>query len=197
MGRPVLKMIIEVDTRWNSTFNMLERLYQLREPVGAALASLKTDITPPTALEYEAVRDALDVLGPFRQATVELSGEKRVSASKVKSSLFMLNHAVTSKLEGLNSNLTKQLGDSLVRRVREQAVHLESISVMTMPTLLDPRFKKLGFLSQGKLQEAVSRLKSECATVIRSSGLQSASTNTPPAQLPASSEAGQSTNNSK
>ena len=33
MGRPVLKMIIEVDTRWNSTFNMLERLYQLREPL--------------------------------------------------------------------------------------------------------------------------------------------------------------------
>ncbi|KAJ7992785.1 hypothetical protein DPEC_G00282300 [Dallia pectoralis] len=62
---------------------MLERLYQLREPVGAALASLKTDITPPTALEYEAVQDALDVLAPFRQATVELSGEKRVSASKV------------------------------------------------------------------------------------------------------------------
>ncbi|KAJ7985135.1 hypothetical protein DPEC_G00348940 [Dallia pectoralis] len=83
MGRPVLKMIIEVDTRWNSTYSMLERLYQLREPVGAALASLKTDITPPTALEYEAVQDALDVLAPFRQATVELSGEKRVSASKV------------------------------------------------------------------------------------------------------------------
>ncbi|CAM4665410.1 unnamed protein product [Leuciscus chuanchicus] len=128
MGRPVLKMIIEVDTRWNSTFNMLERLYQLREPVGAALASLKTDITPPTALEYEAVRDALDVLGPFRQATVELSGEKRVSASKVIPLMKMLNHAVTSKLEGLNSNLTKQLGDSLVRRVNSASVRNHSSS---------------------------------------------------------------------
>jgi len=69
IGRPALKMIIEVDTRWNSTYNMLERLYQLREPVGAALASLKTNITPPTALEYEAVQDALHVLAPFHQAT--------------------------------------------------------------------------------------------------------------------------------
>ncbi|CAM4607670.1 unnamed protein product [Leuciscus chuanchicus] len=94
----------------------IAELFNLREPVGAALASLKTDITPPTALEYEAVRDALDVLGPFRQATVELSGEKRVSASKVIPLMKMLNHAVTSKLEGLNSNLTKQLSDSLVRR---------------------------------------------------------------------------------
>ncbi|KAJ7991996.1 hypothetical protein DPEC_G00289630 [Dallia pectoralis] len=135
-------MIIEVDTRWNSTYSMLERLYQLREPVGAALASLNTDITPLTALEYETVQDALDVLAPFRQATVELSGEKRVSSSKVIPLMKMLNHAVMSKLEGLKSNLTKQLGDSLGRQVRENAVHLESLSVMTIPTLLDPRFKK-------------------------------------------------------
>ncbi|KAL7875608.1 hypothetical protein AOLI_G00105710 [Acnodon oligacanthus] len=39
MGRPVLKMTSEVDTRWKSTYNMLEHLYDLREPVGAALAS--------------------------------------------------------------------------------------------------------------------------------------------------------------
>jgi len=120
-----------------------------------------------------------------------------VSASKVIPLMKMLNHSVTSKLEGLKSNLTRQLSDSLVQRVREQAVQLESISVMTIPTLLDPRLKKLGFLSQGKLQEGISRLKSECATVIRSSGIQSASTNTPPTQLPASLQAGQSTDNSK
>ncbi|XP_052406871.1 E3 SUMO-protein ligase ZBED1-like [Carassius gibelio] len=194
MGRPVLKMIIEVDTRWNSTYNMLERVYQLREPVGAALASLKTDITPPTALEYEAVQDALDVLAPFRQATVELSGEKRVSASKVIPLMKMLNHAVTSKLEGLKSNLTRQLAESLGRRVRETHSSFGINKCDDIPTLLDPRFKKLGFLSQGTLQGAISRLKSECATVIRSCGLHSSSSISPPVQLPASSEAGQSSN---
>ncbi|XP_048034748.1 E3 SUMO-protein ligase ZBED1-like [Megalobrama amblycephala] len=117
MARPILKLIIEVDIRWNSTYNMLERLYQLREPVGAALACLRTDITPPTALEYEAVQDPLHVLAPFHQATVELSAEKRVSASKVIPLMKMLNHMVTSKLEGLKSNSTRQLGDSLVWKV--------------------------------------------------------------------------------
>ncbi|KAK0142603.1 hypothetical protein N1851_019466 [Merluccius polli] len=76
MGRPVLKMIIEVDTRWNSTFSMLQRLYEVREPVGAALASLRTDITPPKSLEYATIKEAIQVLAPFQQATVELSGEK-------------------------------------------------------------------------------------------------------------------------
>lgn len=46
MGRQPHKMIIEVETRWNSTFVMLERLYELRELVGAALASLKTEVSP-------------------------------------------------------------------------------------------------------------------------------------------------------
>nr|XP_055024633.1 uncharacterized protein LOC129414600 [Misgurnus anguillicaudatus] len=175
---------------------MLERLHQLREPLGEALASLRTDITPPTALEYEAVQDALHVLAPFHQATVELSGEKRVSASKVIPLMKMLHHNITNKSEGLNTNCARQLGDSLLQRVREKAVHLETLSVMTIPTLLDPRFKKIGFLSQGKMQEAITRLKCECAAVIRSAGVNSVSTNTPPAQLPASSEAGQSTNHS-
>ncbi|KAG7463116.1 zinc finger BED domain-containing protein 1-like [Solea senegalensis] len=79
MGRQPYKMIIEVDTRWNSTFLMLQRLYELREPVGAALASLKTDITPLTAAEYDSVNNTLSVLAPFHQATVEVSAEKRTS----------------------------------------------------------------------------------------------------------------------
>ena len=75
MGRPVLKMIIEVDTRWNSTFRMLQCLYEVREPVGAALAYLRTDITPPTSLEYATIKEAIQVIAPFQQATVELRGE--------------------------------------------------------------------------------------------------------------------------
>ncbi|KAJ4921768.1 hypothetical protein JOQ06_025936, partial [Pogonophryne albipinna] len=59
MNRPVLKLIQEVDTRWNSTYLMLQRLFKERQSVGAALATLKTD------------------------ATVELSEEKRVSGSKI------------------------------------------------------------------------------------------------------------------
>jgi len=47
MGRPSLKMIQKVETRWNSTFDMLQRLYEQREPVGAALANLNSDTATP------------------------------------------------------------------------------------------------------------------------------------------------------
>ncbi|KAK0153212.1 Zinc finger BED domain-containing protein 4 [Merluccius polli] len=44
MGKPTLKLIQEVETRWNSTFQMLQRLVDQREPVGAALSGLDSDI---------------------------------------------------------------------------------------------------------------------------------------------------------
>ncbi|XP_073724310.1 E3 SUMO-protein ligase ZBED1-like [Misgurnus anguillicaudatus] len=40
MGKQPLQLVQEVETRWNSTHDMLQRLLDLQEPVGAALASL-------------------------------------------------------------------------------------------------------------------------------------------------------------
>ena len=52
MGKPTLKLIQEVETRWNSTFQMLQRLVDQREPVGAALSGLDSDIPVLTSEEY-------------------------------------------------------------------------------------------------------------------------------------------------
>ncbi|XP_037637100.1 zinc finger BED domain-containing protein 4-like [Sebastes umbrosus] len=82
MGRPKLKLLQEVDTRWNSTFHMLHRLVELREPVGAALAGLQTDIPSLTSEEYNTVSGCLSLLSSFNDATVELSAEEKVSGSK-------------------------------------------------------------------------------------------------------------------
>ncbi|KAJ4923425.1 hypothetical protein JOQ06_021424 [Pogonophryne albipinna] len=83
MNRPVLKLIQEVDTRWNSTYLMLQRLFKERQSVGAALKTLKTDARPLSSEVYDTADACLQLLGPFFQATVELSEEKRVSGSKV------------------------------------------------------------------------------------------------------------------
>ena len=83
MGRPALKLVNEVPTRWNSTYEMLKRLHDEKEPVWVALGSLNTDITPLSADEFNIIGEAIAVLAPFHQATVELSEEKRVSGSKV------------------------------------------------------------------------------------------------------------------
>ncbi|KAL1251178.1 hypothetical protein QQF64_018974 [Cirrhinus molitorella] len=80
MRKPAVKLINEVETRWNSAFLMLQWLYGERQAVGA---SLRTDISPLHPQEFEAIEKVLCVVSPFQQATLELSEEKHVSGSKV------------------------------------------------------------------------------------------------------------------
>lgn len=169
MGRPALKLINEVPTRWNSTYQMLSRLHDEKEPVWVSLASLQTDITPLTADEFTILKEALLVLAPFHQATVELSEERRVSGSKVIPMMKMLYCSLERTSQHLHTVPAKTLHEHLRRRVADTASNLESLSVLTLSTLLDPRFKKLCFRSSSKCSEAVIRLKTECHHVIVSS----------------------------
>lgn len=82
MGKPQMKLVQEVDTCWNSTLAMFQRLYEQREPLKAALDSLSVDIKPFRAEEYHHINQCLSILWPFNTVTTELSEEKRVSESK-------------------------------------------------------------------------------------------------------------------
>ncbi|KAG9261818.1 zinc finger BED domain-containing protein 4-like [Astyanax mexicanus] len=167
MGRPTLKLIQEVETRWNSTFAMLQRMYQQREPVGAALVTLKTDLTPLTSEEYHTINECLGVLSTFNEATTELSEERRVSGSKVIPLIRMLRHALNTKQSQAQDEKSIQLCSNLFRLLNDRVSSYETMSIMTLATLLDPRYKTVGFCSQSNAQAAVKRLTGECATVIR------------------------------
>lgn len=141
MGRPTLKLINEVPTRWNSTYEMLSRLHDEREPVWVSLASLKTDLPPLTADEYTNIGEALLVLAPFHQATVELSEERRMSGSKVIPMMKVLYLALERNASTLHTQAAIHLHEHPKRRVTDTASNLESVSVLTLATLLDPKFK--------------------------------------------------------
>lgn len=168
MGGPVKKLINEVSTRWNSTYLMLERMAEQKESVLVCLASLKSDIPPLNTQDFAIIQETLLVLAPFHQATVELSEEKRVSGSKVIPMLKMLHYSMQCNTLNLTTETAIMLVENLKKRLTESICSLESISVMTIPTLLDPRFKKMGFTIESKANDAVKRLKSECAAEMRS-----------------------------
>ncbi|XP_022535823.2 zinc finger BED domain-containing protein 4-like [Astyanax mexicanus] len=168
MGGPVKKLINEVSTRWNSTYLMLERIVEQKESVLVSLASLKSDLPPLTTDDYKIIEETLCVLAPFNQVTVELSEEKRVSGSKVIPMLKMLHHSLQRNVSNVTTEIAINLVENLKRRLLETLCNLESLSVMTIPTLLDPRFKTMAFLSVSKANDAVKRLKSECVAEMKS-----------------------------
>ncbi|XP_052450964.1 zinc finger BED domain-containing protein 6-like [Carassius gibelio] len=168
MGRPALKLMQEVDTRWNSTYDMLQRLYEQREPVGAALSNLNSDTAPLTSFEYNIIQESLSLLQPFKLATTELSEEQRVSASKLIPLYRMLQHKLSQKKGQSAQESTAQLGTHLQEGLHSRCGGYESFRALALATLLDPRFKNVGFGNPAKAQEAEKQITLECASLMRS-----------------------------
>ncbi|KAL2087200.1 hypothetical protein ACEWY4_018259 [Coilia grayii] len=104
LGQPTLKLMKEVEMRWNSTFLMFERMYGEREPLSAAMSSLQTDVTPLTSAEFAVVEECLGMLSPYNEAIVELSTEKKVSASKIIPLMKMLDYTIGEQISHKKSN---------------------------------------------------------------------------------------------
>ncbi|XP_039616000.1 E3 SUMO-protein ligase ZBED1-like [Polypterus senegalus] len=169
MGRPVQKVVQEVDTRWNSTYDMLQRLYDQREAVGAALSNLNTEVVPLTSGEYDIISECLTLLLPLKHATAEMSAEKMVSASKMIPLYRMLQHTISEKSTKVTREESIQLGVHLKESLRSRFHTLESTRVLALATLLDPRFKTIGFGNPDRVREAERQLTLECASLMRSS----------------------------
>lgn len=147
---------------------MLHLLMELREPVGATLAGLQTDIPLLTVDKFSIVDECLSLLSPFHDATVELSAEDNVSGSKVVPLLKMLEQALQEDGTNTAVAVVRDTGDHLIRQLRERLHTLQSMSIMIRATLPDPRFKVIGCFSPTKATEAIKRLTSESAAIIRS-----------------------------
>ncbi|KAL1264164.1 hypothetical protein QQF64_004519 [Cirrhinus molitorella] len=193
MGRQPLKLIQEVDTRWNSTHDMLQRFIDLREPVGAALASLSSDIMPLSSANFDTISESLEVLAPFAYATEELSAEKRVSTSEIIPIIRMIQHKVAEKTALARNAFASSLGTALQKYINKRCSNAEAIRVLALATLLDPRFKTLGFGNKDNAREAERLLTGECASIIRvttehTSQAETSSSSSQAAQTPPSSD---------
>lgn len=76
-----LKLKQDVTTRWNSTYDALNRLLRMKKALIATLAIMRPDINLPQD-DWIVIEKAIEVLKPFYEVTTEISGEQYVSASK-------------------------------------------------------------------------------------------------------------------
>uniref|UniRef100_A0AAV2L4T4 HAT C-terminal dimerisation domain-containing protein n=1 Tax=Knipowitschia caucasica TaxID=637954 RepID=A0AAV2L4T4_KNICA len=76
MGQPQLILKQDVATRWNSTYYMLKRITEVKEPLISTLALINPQLQVLSQADWEIIKEACDVLQPFEEVTVELSAEK-------------------------------------------------------------------------------------------------------------------------
>ena len=166
-GKIPVKVIVDVVTRWWSTYSMLDRLVYLRPALNALIA----DNTIPednviTQEEWHTVLKIVDILKPFKTAQKKLEGDKYVTISWIPYMIKNIHSKLGDALhlasdeddedQNLVSLLNKLLSDFRTRWMPENTLQFsENVlrghncrqvgihPLISIATALDPRFKSL------------------------------------------------------
>ncbi|CAG9821993.1 unnamed protein product [Phaedon cochleariae] len=162
MSLPVLKLKQDVPTRWNSTYDMLERIVQVKDAVIATVALLRSDLSIKED-SWEIIEGVLPLLKPFYEVTVEISAEKNITLSKV----IVLNNLIQSFLQKHSSQNDKVVSvqSALKRGMENRFKDLENNVLYAECTVLDPRFKQKGFRNQRAYDSIIHGLRNKIGRV--------------------------------
>ena len=154
MNIPEHKLIQDVNTRWNSSFFMLERLLEQRWAIYGVLHDDRISKPDYKRLDlkeeqWELISDLIVALRPLQVATTALCNENNVSISSIypivngllKKHLVISsddNHAVKVFKEIVSTHLRKRFNPDSVNIAEEPAA---------LATALDPRYHQIKFFS--------------------------------------------------
>nr|XP_055044282.1 zinc finger BED domain-containing protein 4-like [Misgurnus anguillicaudatus] len=170
MGLPELKLKQDCPTRWNSTFDMLQRFLANKDAIITTLALVNARLETLTQDEWKELEEACEALRPFEEVTVEISGESYVTASKVILLSRSLQKICTRYLR--SGGFRKPIIDMLETMTKDMATRFHKVEfhhLLSEASALDPRFKKRAFSDDHAANEAFQRLKNAAGRVRLSS----------------------------
>uniref|UniRef100_A0A8C4YW19 HAT C-terminal dimerisation domain-containing protein n=1 Tax=Gadus morhua TaxID=8049 RepID=A0A8C4YW19_GADMO len=154
MGTAQHKLTQDVAVRWNSSYYMIKRLLEQRWPVTATLSDPEVtnaakhylDMKPDQWSLLEELQQALE---PFEQATVYLSGEAYVTVSVLPPLVKALQKSTQTVFESASvTTFQTAAAAEIASRWKIEATYNEDgKNVCNFAAALDPRFRKLKFLS--------------------------------------------------
>lgn len=165
----VLKLIQEVPTRWNSLFLMMRRILQLKDVLLITLASLSLPDSPElTREELDIINEAVLVLGPFFEATEDLSGEKYATVSGIIPLVKGISLNLRTAKCKIKKDPVKKLLNALNEGMVKRMFPYEERTVCKNATAVDPRFKKRGFRKEENYTSATKLLINEVTSAMDS-----------------------------
>ena len=157
-----LRLTQEVDTRWNSTLFMFQRLIKIYPFVMSALMKENRPDLCLTDGDLANIKQLIAVLEPFDKATRELSADTYPTASKVITLVDMLGKWMENAGQDEKS-LASKLKANLSARFQENEETFEL--GWAAATFLDPRFKTNGFSCQQKYENVKDHLLNKMTPV--------------------------------
>lgn len=163
----VQKMVLDVKTRWNSTFYMLQRFIEMVNIISPITLQHITAPAMPTAIEINTIKQFIELLKPLEFVTRESSGDKYVTISKIIPMINCLMSQVSllKPSEDIIHDVHNKLNLELVKRFGKT----QYVTQIAISTLLDPRFKNLHFSDPNACSRAMSALRNLMRTEMSSS----------------------------
>lgn len=146
-----LKLIQDVETRWNSEFDMMKRLLELRTALGAVLSfpnmpkSISND-------EWDIIEMYTEALGPFKEATVLMSGEKYPTLSSYIPIVKGLKKATEDFVNENAGKKCSNLGKKLLSAVKARFTDICENEAFLLAMVADPRYKNRFLKGEEKLK---------------------------------------------
>lgn len=164
LGLPHHKLKADVKTRWNSSFEMLERFLEQQAAVMATLLDKKIrkgscDVHTLSESDLLAAEQMVSLLAPLKTATTLMCEEKQPTVSIVAPlRIKLLTHFEYAPDD---SPLIKDMKRLMSDDLRERYVDEEPF--LLRAAALDPRFKKLPFLGDERRNQTFEYLAEEAA----------------------------------
>ncbi|KAJ8966354.1 hypothetical protein NQ317_017007 [Molorchus minor] len=147
LGKTVLSLKQDCVTRWNSTFDMFNRVLEVKESLMSVIAINYPENLNINNNDIIIIQGICDVLKLFKDVTEEMSSEKQVTASKV-------------------ILLIKELGQKLLENLTRRFNLIEENKIYAEATFLDPRFKRHGFSKDSAFETIKQSIIAQATAII-------------------------------
>ena len=183
LGLPSHSCLQEVEARWNSTLDMIERVLEQQSAICATLIDQKRLDLMPQDSEFKILEGVATIIKPFCRITSQVSGEENVTISAVKPLLHYLINTYQSSSDTSTKTTTlgntragasncvvdvtesarKAILDNLSTRYQGSLVNM----LLCSASFMDPRFKSLPFVSVDYKKEIHANVKQQAINLMR------------------------------
>jgi hypothetical protein len=138
-GLQALMPVIDVSTRWNSTYDMLVRACQYRDAFRLHALNEGWNSLMLSDQEWQTIKFLIDILGPFKDATMLASKSVGITLNN-----YVSIYAFLLKKLKASSDMCRDSSPDLVQAIEDAIIKLKSYYdkscvVDNLSSVLDPR----------------------------------------------------------
>lgn len=166
-GRDPKRLIQAVETRWNSTYFMLQRFVELEEAIRSILGFVDRSLPTINPEDWILYSQLCQVLRPFEEITSSMSGEKYLTGSSVIVVTRCLIESCQRIIDRTDLILeSKDTAILLKTGLQERFRLVEQSGTFALATFMDPRFKQQGFSDQFEANKTKEKVRKMVAALI-------------------------------